>query len=103
MAEHMESTKGDESSISDHIPNLKIEGPSGTIRFDANHESVANVFVQEWKAVKGKLSRTKLADLGEFPSLDFGCGKVGFPKRPEIDLPEPEEAPLLEPAEESTQ
>lgn len=97
IAEHREAAGGNATDISGLLSELTMTGPAGTIRFDANHQSIPSVILTEWTAAGGKVRRKKLADLGECPSLDFGCGKVGFPKRREIDLPAPDE---LEPLEE---
>jgi ABC-type branched-subunit amino acid transport system substrate-binding protein len=72
------------------IEQIEIDGPRGKIRFENNHEPIVDVRVQEWE-ISGKALRPKtVAELGTCLSLDFGCGRVGFPKKP---LAEQEEEP----------
>lgn len=95
------------------IEQAEIDGPRGKVRFDANHDPLIEMLVQEWvpedkskdktkgkEKAKGKekgndkvkgFKRTILAELGVARSLDFGCGRVGFPKgpEPEKDLESP--------------
>jgi ABC-type branched-subunit amino acid transport system substrate-binding protein len=109
------------------IEKAEIDGPRGKIRFDANHDPLMEVLVQEWvpegigkdkdkgkekakskEKAKGKdhaihkakgFKRTIVAELGVCHSLDFGCGRVGFPKGPdsekEVDSPASKEDDLF--------
>lgn len=91
------SPESDQEQLIKLIEGMKIEGPRGTIRFDKNHEPILDVFVQEWEKKNGELRQKVLASLGESSSLDFGCGRVGFPKKSELELQD--EKTREEPAE----
>lgn len=82
--------KGDVSEIAKVIEGMEITGPRGKIRFDKNHEPILEAMVQEWEASGGTLSQKIVADLGSCKSPDFGCGKVGFPKRPGPEIKDEE-------------
>ena len=75
------------------IQEMEIQGPRGKIRFDANHEPLVEAMVQEWVPDGKGHKQTIVANLGPATSLDFGCGRVGFPRRPET---EPKEGSLDE-------
>lgn len=70
------------------LEQLEIDGPRGVVRFDKNHEPILEVVVQEWKFKGGSLERDIVGNLGAITSPDFGCGRVGFPKRPELESEE---------------
>lgn len=76
-----------ESSIekaSQFASKLTLEGPRGNIQFDANHEAVLAMRVSHWeKGADGGLLRVVDEQLEPCRSIDFGCGLVGFPDRPE--------------------
>lgn len=78
------------------VEEMELEGPRGKIRFDKNHEPILDFMVQEWALNGGAFSQKILANLGTCVSPDFGCGRVGFPKRPEKELKEEEEQGWLE-------
>jgi len=71
----------------DILQESAIRGLRGKISFDANHEPVLEMMVREWE-LKGNayLSRV-VQNLGTVNSLDFGCGRVGFPKPPGPEAP----------------
>jgi ABC-type branched-subunit amino acid transport system substrate-binding protein len=75
------------------MEEMEIEGPRGKVRFDKNHELILNTLVQEWEYKSGSWEWKMVEDMGTCASLDFGCGKVGFPKRAEPE-PKEEEEPL---------
>jgi ABC-type branched-subunit amino acid transport system substrate-binding protein len=70
------------------LEQLEIDGPRGVVRFDKNHEPILGVVVQEWKFKGSSLDREIVKKLGAVTSPDFGCGRVGFPKRPELESAE---------------
>jgi ABC-type branched-subunit amino acid transport system substrate-binding protein len=70
------------------IEGLEIEGPRGKIRFDKNHEPILDAHVAQWEWDGNALHRKPVADLGACVSLDFGCGRVGFPPKQKSDEPE---------------
>ncbi len=80
----------DQRGLCKFIEDIEIDGPRGKITFDKNHEPIIEAYVQEISASNRSYSYNIVAELGKVSSLDFGCGKVGFPKRPELDL-KPEE------------
>ncbi|MBI4963060.1 MAG: ABC transporter substrate-binding protein [Desulfomonile tiedjei] len=67
------------------IENTEISGPRGRIQFDKNHEPILEVMVQQWETVGGNPTRKIVEKLGASRTLDFGCGRMGFPKRPESE------------------
>lgn len=81
---------GDVSELAGFIEKVEIAGPRGKIRFDKNHEPILDVMVQEWKPDGKTFSRELVAELGTCKSPDFGCGKVGFPKRPGPEIKDEE-------------
>ncbi|MBI5571725.1 MAG: ABC transporter substrate-binding protein [Desulfomonile tiedjei] len=73
----------DSDKIVDFIRGIEIDGPRGKITFDANHEAIVPVMVQEWVSKSDAVNQMIVQDLGEARSPDFGCGRIGFPRRPE--------------------
>lgn len=88
--------KPDPAKMVQIIEGLKIEGAHGQLSFDKNHEPVLPVMVQQWESAKGSPKRKIVATLGECASKDFGCGKVGFPKRQRDEAVEENDGELLE-------
>lgn len=86
----------DRAALIKFVEDIELEGPRGKIRFDKNHEPLLDVMVQEWTFGGGVFSQKILANVGGCASPDFGCGRIGFPKRPEKDLKEEEEQGWLE-------
>ncbi|MFC1834798.1 ABC transporter substrate-binding protein [Thermodesulfobacteriota bacterium] len=70
------------------VEGISIEGPRGKVSFDKNHEPLLQGRVQAWELDDNSQERKILADLGTCESPDFGCGRVGFPKRPRYEEPE---------------
>jgi hypothetical protein len=88
-----EPMETDPIKLGELIREMEIQGPRGMVRFDANHEPLVDAMVQEW-APEGKGFKQKIVEsLGVAKSLDFGCGRVGFPRRPQS---EPKEDPVDE-------
>jgi branched-chain amino acid transport system substrate-binding protein len=73
--------KGNMDEMIRFVEKLEITGPRGKISFDKNHEPILPVFVQEWQSKVGALRQEILKELGPSRSLDFGCGRVGFPEK----------------------
>jgi len=73
----------DPSQLINFVSEIEIEGPRGKIRFDKNHEPVLDAMVQEWMPEGQGFKQKILENIGPSSSMDFGCGRVGFPKRPE--------------------
>jgi ABC-type branched-subunit amino acid transport system substrate-binding protein len=80
----------DSSVLVKGLEKLEIDGPRGVVRFDKNHELILTTIVQEWSFKANSLQRQILKNLGAVTSPDFGCGRVGFPKRPELESQEDE-------------
>lgn len=81
---------GNAAQIAEFIAQMEIDGPRGRIRFDKNHEPILDVHVREWELIGDALKNKTIQKLGPCASLDFGCGRVGFPEKPASD---PEEEP----------
>ncbi len=81
---------GDVSEIAGFIEGIDITGPRGKIRFDKNHEPILDVMIQEWEPSGNTFSQKVVKDLGSCSSPDFGCGKVGFPRRPGPEIKDEE-------------
>jgi ABC-type branched-subunit amino acid transport system substrate-binding protein len=80
------TAKADLSAHSDlinFIRDFEISGPRGTVKFDKNHEPILETMIQEWIPGDSGVKRKIVEALGPCSSLDFGCGRVGFPKKPE--------------------
>lgn len=71
------------------IENMVVKSPRGEIRFDKNHEPLLEMTVCELVKT-GKAATKAVADLGVVKTPDFGCGKVGFPKKTEPETKEEE-------------
>jgi len=65
------------------VGDLKFDGFRGSFSFDKNQDAVVDSWVTSWEMKSGELSRKVIASLGPSASLDFGCGKVGYPNRPD--------------------
>ncbi|MEJ2718505.1 MAG: ABC transporter substrate-binding protein [Deltaproteobacteria bacterium] len=76
------------SEVVRELEKLDIEGPRGVVRFDKNHEPILETMVQEWKIKGSSFERHVVENLGAVASPDFGCGRVGFPKRPAMESEE---------------
>jgi ABC-type branched-subunit amino acid transport system substrate-binding protein len=81
---------GPETKPPDVLAGLEITGPRGKLRFDKNHEPVFDVFVQAWSPAGGGYKFTIAKELGEADTPDFGCGKIGFPRRPDAEIKDDE-------------
>lgn len=71
----------DFDSLAKFVLSSKYDGLNGTFTFDKNHDVIADSWVAKWEIKSGGLSQKVVAALGASASLDFGCGKVGFPNR----------------------
>ena len=80
--------EGKVTELIEIIQELEIGGPRGKIRFDKNHEPILDAHIAQWEWNGKMLHRKLVTDLGECRSLDFGCGRVGFPSKPRPDEPE---------------
>jgi ABC-type branched-subunit amino acid transport system substrate-binding protein len=65
------------------IEDIDIQGPRGRILFDKNHEPILEVMAVQWEGGKSDPTRKIVEKLGPCRTPDFGCGRIGFPKRPE--------------------
>lgn len=68
------------------IEEMEIEGPRGKIRFDKNHEPILDMMVQEWDSTGPGYKQKIVENLGPCQTPDFGCGRLGFPRRPDADI-----------------
>lgn len=84
--------KNNVSELARFIEEVEISGPRGKIRFDKNHEPILDMMVQEWHISGDTWISKVVADLGTCTSPDFGCGKVGFPRRPGPEIKDEEPA-----------
>jgi ABC-type branched-subunit amino acid transport system substrate-binding protein len=75
----------DPSKLVEVIQQMEIEGPRGKLSFDPNHEPILDVMVQEWVPGAKGYTQKIVENLGPCRSLDFGCGRVGFPRRQESE------------------
>jgi branched-chain amino acid transport system substrate-binding protein len=72
------------------IEETEITGPRGKVRFDKNHEPVFEMSLQEWQRSGQSFKQKILAGLGQCQTPDFGCGRIGFPRKPELEIPDEE-------------
>ncbi|MGC8659748.1 MAG: ABC transporter substrate-binding protein [Desulfomonilaceae bacterium] len=76
----------DFGAVSKAILTSKYDGLNGAFTFDKNQDIVSDSWVTKWEISSGGGPSQKiLAALGASASLDFGCGKVGFPNRHEAE------------------
>jgi len=98
LARQADRWSTDFPSIASSLETFEFTGPRGTIKFDLNHEMVLGTMVQSWNMEGGRPSQEILAQLGPSRTPDFGCGRIGFPKKPETEATE--EEPIWEEKEE---
>lgn len=98
LAGQVDEWNTDFPKIISSLQSFDFEGPRGRIKFDLNHEIVVDAMVQRWSFGNLGPSSEVLAKLGPSRTPDFGCGRIGFPKKPESDRPE--EEPTWEEKEE---
>jgi branched-chain amino acid transport system substrate-binding protein len=72
------------------IANCKFHGLRGDFKFDKNHDAIVDSWVTTIEQKSGELFQNVVVSLGPTASLDFGCGKVGYPNRPDAPPHEPE-------------
>ncbi len=85
-----EKEKVDDNSITQIIRTSEVVGPRGKIMFDKNHERIFDMNIQR-VAKNGSMDERKVvAELGPCASPDFGCGRIGFPKRLELEIKDDE-------------
>ena len=72
------------------IEEIEITGPRGKVRFDKNHEPIFDMFVQEWQRSGHSFKYEVSASLGPCQTPDLGCGRIGFPRKPETEIPDEE-------------
>jgi branched-chain amino acid transport system substrate-binding protein len=72
------------------IEETEIDGPRGKIRFDKNHEPILDLMVQEWEPSGASFKQKVLDNIGPCQTPDFGCGRVGFPRRPSDEIKDEE-------------
>jgi ABC-type branched-subunit amino acid transport system substrate-binding protein len=84
-AETGDVAKRETENLIKFIEKMEIKGPRGKILFDKNHEPILNVFVQQWESRRNVLRQKIVKGLGVATSPDFGCGRVGFPKKSELE------------------
>ncbi len=79
----------DLARLTDIVETIRLEGSRGVLTFDKNHEPILSASIREWRPNHGVLEPVVIQELGPQHSPDLGCGRIGFPKRPEG---EPEES-----------
>lgn len=78
-----------QGKLASFIANLTIDGARGKTQFDGNREAIIPMSVCHWEqGPGGSLSLVVDERLEPCKSLDFGCGGVGFPDRPEVSSSE---------------
>lgn len=75
---------GQNQKPNEFVMKLSIEGLQGVVRFDANGDAIIPMAVGHWESdSSGGFKRIVDEQLEPCRSIDFGCGGVGFPDRPE--------------------
>jgi ABC-type branched-subunit amino acid transport system substrate-binding protein len=72
------------------LEKIDQPGPRGKIVYDKNHERILDTFVQQFDKTGAGVTQRVVKDLGQCLSPDFGCGKIGFPKKPEPEVKDEE-------------
>jgi len=75
--------KRDPVEFINFVSQLEIVGPRGKLRFDKNHEPILEGMIQQWIPAGQSFKQEIVDDIGSVSSMDLGCGRVGFPKRPD--------------------
>ena len=73
----------DPAELIKFVSQIEIVGPRGKLRFDKNHEPILEAMIQQWIPEGQGFKQEIIEDVGSVSSIDFGCGRVGFPKRPD--------------------
>ena len=77
-------SSGQDQKAHEFVMKLSVEGLRGLLRFDANGEAIVPMAVVHWETDPGGGFKRIVDEQPEpFRSIDFGCGCVGFPDRPE--------------------
>jgi ABC-type branched-subunit amino acid transport system substrate-binding protein len=90
------SERGDQSGEKDidrlvnAIAEMTINGPRGKFTFDKNHEPVLDMLVQEWQFSGQTPQRKMIENIGPVKTPDLGCGRIGFPRKPESEIKDEE-------------
>jgi ABC-type branched-subunit amino acid transport system substrate-binding protein len=80
----------DRTPLVKYMESLELQGPRGDFSFDKNHEPIVNMLIQEWR-FSGRTAEWKTEEeIPEVRSLDFGCGRIGFPRKPDMESREEE-------------
>jgi branched-chain amino acid transport system substrate-binding protein len=90
LAQQRDQWSTDFPKVISSLEGLEFQGPRGRIKFDMNHEIIVDSMVQRWNLSNKDPSREVLAKLGPSRTPDFGCGRIGFPKKPGNERPEEE-------------
>jgi hypothetical protein len=69
---------------------MTIDGPRGKFTFDKNHEPVLEMLVQEWQFSGQTAHRKMVENIGPVKTPDLGCGRIGFPRKPESEIKDEE-------------
>lgn len=73
----------DRVPLAKYIEHLELEGSRGRLTFDKNHDPIMDMVIQEWHFTGRAVESKAVHEIPEVKSLDFGCGKIGFPRRPD--------------------
>lgn len=90
------ATRGDQSAdkdihqLANSITEMTIDGPRGKFTFDKNHEPVLEMLVQEWQFSGQTAHRKVVENIGPVKTPDLGCGRIGFPRKPESEIKDEE-------------
>jgi ABC-type branched-subunit amino acid transport system substrate-binding protein len=69
------------------VSDITLEGgPRGKVSFDKNHEPVLEMSVHKWTISGQSYDRKTLENLESIKTPDLGCGRIGFPRRPESEI-----------------
>jgi len=75
----------DRVPLAKYIENLELDGSRGRLTFDKNHDAIVDMVIQEWHFTGRAVESKAVHEIPEVKSLDFGCGKIGFPRRPDAE------------------
>jgi branched-chain amino acid transport system substrate-binding protein len=85
-----QSGEKDIEKLANRIAEMTIDGPRGKFTFDKNHEPVLDMLVQEWQ-FSGQTPHRKIVEtIGPVKTPDLGCGRIGFPRKPESEIKDEE-------------
>ncbi len=68
------------------VGEMNLSGSRGDMKFDKNHEPIFHMLVRRWEISKSGIKAEIVKSLGPCQTPDFGCGRIGFPVKPDAEI-----------------